>query len=160
RALARELVELQEACWRKLRAELAGAGVSLVDARDVTADERAWLSTYFLEQVFPVVTPLAIDPAHPFPFIPNGGFALVLQLHRGADGKGLRGLLPLPSQIARFIRLPGEQVRFVLIEEMIGLFLDRLFPGFEVVGAGQFRINRDSEMEIAEEAEDLVMLFE
>jgi polyphosphate kinase len=160
RALARELVDLQETCWSTLRAELAGAGVALVDARDVTADERAFLSTYFLEQVFPVVTPLAIDPAHPFPFIPNGGFTLVLQLVRPSDGKLLRALLPLPSQIARFIRLPGETVRFVLIEEMIGLFLDRLFPGFEVLGAGQFRINRDSELEIAEEAEDLVMLFE
>jgi len=160
RALARELVELQESCWRTLRAELTAAGVSLVDAKDVTADERAWLSTYFLEQVFPVVTPLAIDPAHPFPFIPNGGFTLVLQLYRASDGKLLRALLPLPSQIARFIRLPGEAVRFILIEEMIGLFLDRLFPGFEVVGSGQFRINRDSEIEIAEEAEDLVMLFE
>ncbi|MBI3515946.1 MAG: RNA degradosome polyphosphate kinase [Proteobacteria bacterium] len=160
RALARELVELQEACWRTLRAELAGAGVSLVDAKDVTQDERTWLATYFLEQVFPVVTPLAIDPAHPFPFIPNGGFTLVLQLLRPSDGKALRALLPLPSQIARFIRLPGDTVRFVLIEEMIGLFLDRLFPGFDVIGAGQFRINRDSEMEIAEEAEDLVMLFE
>jgi len=160
RALARELVELQEVSWRTLRAELAGAGVTLVDARDATPDERAWLSSYFLEQVFPVVTPLAIDPAHPFPFIPNGGFALVLQLTRPSDGKQLRALLPLPSQIARFIRLPGEAVRFMLIEEMIGLFLDRLFPGFEVLGAGQFRINRDSEIEIAEEAEDLVMLFE
>ncbi|MBV8165388.1 MAG: RNA degradosome polyphosphate kinase [Alphaproteobacteria bacterium] len=160
RALARELVDLQESCWATLRTELAGAGVVLVDAKDVTADERAWLSTYFLEQVFPVVTPLAIDPAHPFPFIPNGGFTLVLQLVRPSDGKALRALLPLPSQIARFIRLPGETVRFVLIEEMIGLFLDRLFPGFEVLGAGQFRINRDSEIEIAEEAEDLVMLFE
>ncbi|HUA52618.1 MAG TPA: RNA degradosome polyphosphate kinase [Candidatus Sulfotelmatobacter sp.] len=160
RALARELVELQETSWRTLRAELADAGVSLVDAKDVTPDERAWLSQYFLEQVFPVVTPLAIDPAHPFPFIPNGGFALVLQLVRPSDGKTLRALLPLPSQIARFVRLPGEAVRFILIEELIGLFLDRLFPGFEVVGAGQFRINRDSELEIAEEAEDLVMLFE
>jgi polyphosphate kinase len=160
RALARELVELQEVSWRTLRAELAGAGVTLVDAKDATSDERAWLSGYFLEQVFPVVTPLAIDPAHPFPFIPNGGFTLVLQLTRPSDGKHLRALLPLPSQIARFIRLPGDAVRFMLIEEMIGLFLDRLFPGFEVIGAGQFRINRDSEIEIAEEAEDLVMLFE
>ncbi|MEJ0069943.1 MAG: RNA degradosome polyphosphate kinase [Pseudomonadota bacterium] len=160
RALARELVELQETSWRTLRGELAGAGVMLVDAKDVTPDERAWLSSYFLEQVFPVVTPLAIDPAHPFPFIPNGGFALALELMRPSDGKHLRALLPLPSQIARFIRLPGDAVRFVLIEEMIGLFLDRLFPGFDVLGAGQFRINRDSEMEIAEEAEDLVMLFE
>ena len=160
RAHARELVDLQETSWHTLRAELARAGVSLIDAEDVTADERAWLSQYFLEQVFPVVTPLAIDPAHPFPFIPNGGFALVLQLVRPSDGKALRALLPLPSQIARFVRLPGDAVRFVLIEELIGLFLDRLFPGFEVLGAGQFRINRDSEIEIAEEAEDLVMLFE
>src|SRR5260221_7369274 len=119
-ALARELVDLQESCWGTLRAELAGAGVMLVDAKDASEEDRAFLSTYFLEQVFPVVTPLAIDPAHPFPFIPNGGFALVLQLMRPSDGKALRALLPLPSQIARFIRLPGDGVRFMLIEERPG----------------------------------------
>jgi len=156
----RALIDLQEEIWHNLRRELATAGVTLVDAADVTAEDRAWLSMVFNEAIFPVMTPLAIDPAHPFPFIPNRGMSMALQLVRPSDGKVMRALLPLAPQVPRFLQLPGDTVRFILIEEMIGLFLDRLFPGFELVGKGQFRINRDSEMEIDEEAEDLVRLFE
>jgi polyphosphate kinase len=143
-----------------LRPQLSAAGVSLVDAADLTDDERVWLSDFFDAEVFPVMTPLAVDPAHPFPFIPNRGLTLALSLVRHSDGMEMRALLPLPTQVRRFVRLPGEEIRFILVEELITLFLDRLFHGFEVVGAGQFRINRDSEMEIEEEAEDLVRLFE
>lgn len=159
-AKVRELIDLQQEIWRALMTELPGAGVQLLAPPDVTPEDRVWLSEYFINEIFPVLTPLAIDPAHPFPFIPNRGFALVLQLTRPSDGKLLRALLPVPSQIRRFIRLPGEGVRFIVIEDLIGLFLDRLFPGFEPIGAGLFRVNRDSEMEIDEEAEDLVRLFE
>jgi polyphosphate kinase len=154
------LVHDQQLCWRELRIELSRAGIDVVETSDLTMDDRAWLDTFFMEQVFPVVTPLAIDPAHPFPFIPNGGRALVLQLVRSADSRGLRALVPLPAQIQRFIRLPGKSIRFFPLERLVALNLARLFPGFEVRDQGLFRILRDSEMEIEEEAEDLVRLFE
>jgi polyphosphate kinase len=155
-----ELMHKQQACWRGLREEMRAAGIAVVDVGELSAEERQWLDSLFLDQIFPVLTPMAIDPAHPFPFIPNLGFSLALDLKRREDGRPLRALVPLPSQIARFIRLPGDAVRFVPIEELVGLYLDRLFPGFEVLAAGYFRIIRDSEMEIEEEAEDLVRLFE
>jgi polyphosphate kinase len=103
---------------------------------------------------------MAIDPAHPFPFIPNLGFALVLELASPIESRGLRALLPLPTLLPRFVRLPGPDIRFLPLEDLVGLYLDRLFPGFDVIGMGQFRLIRDSEMEIEEEAEDLVRLFE
>ncbi len=155
-----ELVEDQQRCWRELRAELAQAGVALVDPSQLSESERAFADAYFLEQVFSVLTPLAIDPAHPFPFIPNRGFAMVLQLTRPSDGRTLRALVPLPAHIGRFVRLPGKSIRFVSVERLVRLNLDKLFPGFEVGGDGVFRLLRDSEMEIEEEAEDLVRLFE
>ena len=154
------LMAAQQQCWNTLMTELRSAGLMLVGPSELTDDDRRWLENHFLEAVFPVLTPLAIDPAHPFPFLPNKGFALALQLARRADGKMLRALLPLPNQIDRFIRLPGEGIRFLPLEELIGLYLDRLFPGFDVRGMGQFRVLRDSEVEIEEEAEDLVRHFE
>jgi polyphosphate kinase len=156
-----ELMHNQQACWRSLRQALRQAGIAVIDAAELTADERQWLDAYFLDQIFPVLTPMAIDPAHPFPFIPNLGFALVLDLEGLAPtGNSLRALLPLPSQLPRFVRLPGANIRFLPLEELVGLYLDRLFPGFKVAGLGYFRMIRDSEMEIEEEAEDLVRLFE
>ncbi|HXP96769.1 MAG TPA: RNA degradosome polyphosphate kinase [Telmatospirillum sp.] len=154
------LLNKQQNCWLRLREKLRVAGIAVIDISDLTRADRKWLDTRFMEHVFPVLTPLAVDPAHPFPFIPNLGFAMVLHLTRLDDGDVMRALLPLPHQIQRFVRLPGDDVRFLPIEDMVGLFLDRLFPGFRVDGLGVFRVIRDSEMEIDEEAEDLVRVFE
>jgi len=157
---ATALLEKQSDCWNRVRSELRHAGIAVIDIGELTRTDRKWLETRFMEHVFPVLTPLAIDPAHPFPFIPNLGFAMVLHLTRSDDGEAMRALLPLPHQIQRFIRLPGDNVRYLPLEEMVTLFLDRLFPGFRVDGHGVFRVIRDSEMEIDEEAEDLVRVFE
>jgi len=160
-ALAEKLMAEQQRCWVQLRRELGEAGVDVLDARAIAREEdREWLEQYFLDNVFPVLTPIAIDPAHPFPFLPNLSFSLVLALERPADGKTIEALLPIPEQVSRFIRLPGEGVRFVPLEVLITLFLDKLFPGYEVKGCGVFRIIRDSDVEIEEEAEDLIRLFE
>jgi polyphosphate kinase len=157
---AGRLMHDQQVRWRALRQELAEAGIAVVSPADLSAEEDAWLAERFMADVFPVLTPLAIDPAHPFPFIANLGLGLALQLARGSDGSHMQALLLIPSTIARFVRLPGKAVRFLPVEQMIGQFLDHLFPGFSVLGKGMFRILRDSEVEIEEEAEDLVRLYE
>ena len=119
---------------------------------ELNEPERRWLDTHFMTGIFPVLTPLAVDPAHPFPFIPNFGLALALQLVRPTDDRILVGLLPLPAQIARFISLPGGQGRFMLLEKLVTMYLDKLFPGFEMDSAGAFRVIRDSDIEILEES--------
>lgn len=157
---ASELLKAQKACWRELRDELRAAGIAVITKEEVSKTDKKWLETRFMESIFPVLTPLAIDPAHPFPFIPNAGIAMVLHLFRLEDGEVLRALVPLPHQIERFIRMPGEDIRFLPLEDTVMLFLDRLFPGFRVEGVGMFRVIRDSEMDVDEEAEDLVRVFE
>lgn len=158
---ARRLVDLQQDVWINLRQELAAEGIRLVGCEDLTPEDMQWLEGHFLDHIFPVLTPLAIDPAHPFPFIPNLAHALVLHLSRSEDHEPLRALVPLPTQLQRFVRLPaGDGIRFLLLEDTVRLFLNKLFPGFEVSQSGHFRVIRDSEMEIDEEAEDLVRSFE
>ena len=151
-----EVLAQQQARWSTLRRELHDAGIVLVEPEDLSEDDKRWLDGYYMEHVFPILTPLAIDPAHPFPFIPNLGFSLVLQLHRASDGEDLKALVPLPNQVRRFIRLPGSSIRFIVLERLVEMYLGRLFPGFEVTGKGEFRLLRDTEVELEEEAEDLV----
>jgi polyphosphate kinase len=164
-AAANELMDNQQRIWRSLRGEMASHGLVLLDARDITAADRPAVEDIFINRVFPVLTPLAIDPAHPFPFIPNLGFSLALKLRRLSDGKRLYALVPVPTQVDRFWELPpgGRRKharRFFALESFLILFLDRLFPGCEVEGQGLFRLIRDSDVEIEEEAEDLVREFE
>ena len=156
---ARRLMAAQQSVWNTLRREMEAAGIVIVTRQTVTSEEVEWLDRYFLDQVFPVVSPLAIDPAHPFPFIPNLGFSLAVELARVSDGRRLEALLPIPGQLARFIALPGG-ARFLRLEDLLLMNLDRLFPGYSDVGHCAFRVLRDSDLEVEDEAEDLVREFE
>ena len=164
---ARALIADQQRIWGELHAELRKEGICVETGEELVASDRPFLDTQFAEQIFPVLTPLAIDPAHPFPFIPNLGFTIAVQLTNKRDGKSFSALIPVPPQLKRFIRLPDrekrpspKEVRFIPLEHVIALYFDRLFPGHGVSGWGMFRLLRDSDVEVEEEAEDLVLLFE
>ncbi|MGE0700502.1 MAG: RNA degradosome polyphosphate kinase [Hyphomicrobiaceae bacterium] len=177
----------QQAAWVELKGLLAQADIEVVDPADVTPEERAWLDSYFLTHVFPVLTPIAVDPAHPFPFIPNRGFTLGLELERerepvaaaaGTTGRIMHALMPIPAQLRRFVRLPTlpaaneavpgdtaeaqamRPIRFVPIEMLVAHYAHDLFPRFRITRQGAFRVLRDSDIEVEEEAEDLVRYFE
>jgi polyphosphate kinase len=164
---ARNLITDQQRIWGDLHGALRKVGISVVTGEELVARDKQYLHTQFAEQIFPVLTPLAIDPAHPFPFIPNLGFTIAVQLTNKRDGKHFSALIPVPPQLKRFIRLPDAEtpsspkdVRFIPLEHVIALYFDRLFPGHGVNGWGMFRLLRDSDVEVEEEAEDLVLLFE
>ncbi len=159
---ARQLLAQQQTVWNKLRREMEGEGIHILTRAKLTVKDRDLLEEHFLAKVFPVLSPLAIDPAHPFPFIPNTGFCLALQLERRSDKRALQALLPVPQQIARFLPLPGRpgHHRFLPLEELLLLHLGSLFPGYEAKGSCAFRVLRDSDIEVEDEAEDLVREFE
>ena len=156
---ARDLMAKQQAILAKLRVELAAQNIHILKAAQATKD-RTYLQQLFLSDVFPVVSPLAIDPAHPFPFIPNAGFALALQLERKSDKRRLRALVPVPQQVNRFVRLPGDGYRYLPLEDLILMQLEQLFPGYKLKSHCVFSVLRDSDLEVEDEAEDLVREFE
>ncbi|WP_203072905.1 RNA degradosome polyphosphate kinase [Falsiroseomonas ponticola] len=160
---AQGLIAAQQSAWHELRGLLAQAGLVVSDPEALPAPDREWLEGWFMDRVFPVLTPLAVDPAHPFPFIANLALCMVLKLVREEDGGTMRALLPVPPQVDRFIRLPAtpdRTIRFVMLEDVIVLFLRRLFPGFITAEHGLFRLIRDTDVEFEEEAEDLVRSYE
>ncbi|MFA5968033.1 MAG: RNA degradosome polyphosphate kinase [Sphingomonas sp.] len=162
-AEADRLVEAQRVVWRTLRAQLAENGIAVLGSRSIdevmTPDEINWLEKHFREQIFPILTPQALDPAHPFPFMPNKGLAVMFDLVRLSDEAPIRELVMLPAPMPRFVRLPGDQARYVAVESLVKRFSSLIFPGYRVVGAAEFRVLRDSDIEIEEEAEDLVRYF-
>lgn len=158
---ARNLMGRQQKVYGTLKSAMEDEDIHILSAETVTEDDKVFLADVFLNKVFPVLSPLAIDPAHPFPFLPNAGFALALQLVRSKDKTPLRALLPIPTQIDRFIPLPSETgQRFLPLEEMLLVNLPILFPGYKVDRHCAFRILRDSDLEVEDEAEDLVREFE
>jgi len=159
---ARRLMQAQQTMLEALREEMRREGIEIVLPADLTEADRAVLSAHFLEQVFPVLSPLAIDPAHPFPFLPNSGYALALQLERSKDKRALQALLPIPAQVDRFIPLPAPdgQLRYVMLEHVLLENIPQLFPGYRTTGHFGFRVLRDSDLEVEDEAEDLVREFE
>jgi polyphosphate kinase len=152
----------QQASLAVLQQYLAREDILIVRPVSLSADDRTWLETVFEQSMFPVLTPLSIDPAHPFPFIPNLGFTMGLQLVSRSGRDPMTALLRLPVALDRFVRLPdvNGNIRYITLEDVVGLFISRLFPGYDVKGAGTFRIIRDSDIEVEEEAEDLVRFFE
>jgi polyphosphate kinase len=160
-----DLTANQQETWVTLEALLGEAGIHVLSADQLAGQERTWLEDHFLNHIFPVLTPIAVDPAHPFPFIPNFGFTLGLELVREGSFRTMHALLPIPPQLDRFIRLPAEEgskeaIRFIRLETVVGIFVSRLFPGYRVRSQGAFRVVRDSDIEVQEEAEDLVRVFE
>ncbi len=152
----------QQACLVKLRREMEQAGIEIIRPSTLARKDAEWLERHFIDNIFPVLTPLSIDPAHPFPFIPNLGFSIALQLARKSDNKTMTALLRLPTALKRFVRLPdkGKSVRFATLEDAVSMFIERLYPGYTLKGLGTFRVIRDSDLEVEEEAEDLVRHFE
>ncbi|WP_265515500.1 RNA degradosome polyphosphate kinase [Nitratireductor luteus] len=152
----------QHASLSRLLELLKKEDIELIRSGALTADDKKWVEAHFLDDIYPVLTPLSIDPAHPFPFIPNLGFSVALDLQNLTDGEAMTALLRLPVALQRFIELPrrGKTIRFIALEDVVELFIGKLFPGYKVNGSGTFRIIRDSDIEVEEEAEDLVRLFE
>ena len=160
-AVAEQLMTKQQKVWAALTKEMRSEDIQVLDAKELSESEQKWVKQYFLDNILPVLTPIAVDPAHPFPFIPNLGFTIGLSLKRTSDGQAMIALLPVPAHLKRFIRLPvSGAIRFISIERVIESFLGELFPGYKVKGSGAFRIIRDSDIDIEEEAEDLVRVFE
>jgi polyphosphate kinase len=163
--LAQHLHLEQQDYWQSLREELFEAGVVIHEIDDLSQEQVKFLQRMFREEIFPVLTPIAVDPAHPFPFIPNLGYALAFEMIRPGTTSTLTALVRVPGNIDRFVTLPGDlseasRIEVVAIDTIINLFFHKMFPGYEVAGSGAFRVIRDSEIEIDDEAADLVVEFE
>jgi len=156
---AGSLVDTQQAVWNDIRGELAKVGIEVLDAEAIEGETAVWLERHFLDQIFPILTPQALDPAHPFPFIPNQGSSVIFDLVRQSDHEPIRELVLLPAAARRFVRLPGDTARYVTVETLLKRFAPLLFPGYDIQSAAAFRLLRDSDIEIEEEAEDLVLYF-
>ncbi len=153
------LIEKQQEIWRDLYALLQAENIRIIQPEELSSDQKAWLRDYFLNELFPILTPQALDPSHPFPFIPNLGMSMVLDFERSSDNRVIRELLMLPASIKRFVRIAGENADYISLDNAILTFIDILFPGHKLLGHGTFRIIRDSDLEVEEEAEDLVRYF-
>ncbi|TKD51185.1 RNA degradosome polyphosphate kinase [Sphingomonas baiyangensis] len=156
---AGDLADAQQAVWQDIRRDLAAAGILVFDETTIEDDAAQGLERHFREQIFPILTPQALDPAHPFPFIPNKGSSVIFDLVRLADGQAVRELVLLPPTLQRFVRVPGERARYVTLEAMLKRFAPLMFPGYAIKAAAAFRVLRDSDIELEEEAEDLVLYF-
>ncbi|WP_209348338.1 RNA degradosome polyphosphate kinase [Pontixanthobacter sp. CEM42] len=159
RESVRDINQKQQEIWRDLRAALDEAGISIADDRRVSAATHHALKAYFLDEIAPVITPQALDPAHPFPFVSNEGIGVLFTLTRESDGEKVVEMILIPSGLPRFVRVPGEDAVYISIESLIARFAKHLFPGFSIDGDGAFRVLRDSDIEIEEEAEDLARTF-
>jgi polyphosphate kinase len=159
---ARKLMLSQQRVLVDLMTEMDAQNIMLERTADLTEDDLKYLESVFLNQVFAVLSPLAIDPAHPFPFIPNTGYALALQLERTRDKRPLQALLPIPGQIDRFVSLPAPDgcLRYLPLEDLLIINIPNLFPGYKLKAHFEFRVLRDSDLEVEDEAEDLVREFE
>lgn len=164
-AFVNDLVAKKQEAWNRLNRELIEAGIIIVAPEELTEQEEVALRDQFMSNIYPLLTPIAVDPAHPFPFIPNKGLTLAALMEHKTKGKRQNGLVPISSQLTRFIRLRSGKddtnpMRFIRVESVIGMFMDTLFPGFKILSQGAFRVLRDSDIELEEEAEDLVLTFE
>ncbi len=156
---ADSLMEQQQKLWRALRRQLKLHGIKVITPSAIGASHMQEVEKHFREQILPVLTPQALDPAHPFPFIPNQGIGIIFDMRRKSDGETVRQLVLIPSSLQRFVRVPGSTHRFVTLEALIKRFVGQMFPEHRLVAAGAFRIIRDSDIEVEEEAEDLVRYF-
>ena len=156
---ADRLMAMQQQVWGELAAALDRTGIRVVREDQLTAAARTWLESHFRSQIFPIITPQALDPAHPFPFIPNKGLSVIFDLVRLSDREPIRELVMIPATLPRFVRIPGDEAHYVAMESVLRCFTDLLFPGYQVLGSGAFRVIRDSDIELEEEAEDLVRYF-
>ena len=150
----------QQKTFQEIKEELTGKNILILKFKELFDDEKSWLGQFFRDEIFPVLTPLAVDPAHPFPFLLNGASCLALMLKSINGQEEMEGLIPMPSQLGRFVELPGNSNRYICLEHIISEFVSDVFPDFEVIGQGLFRLLRDSELEVDDEAEDLMLSFE
>jgi polyphosphate kinase len=153
------LVDSQQTVWNDICEGLGERGIQVLDADSIAGSVADWIETHFRTQIFPILTPQALDPAHPFPFIPNKGLSVIFDLVRESDGEPIRELVLLPAASPRFVRMPGETACYVTVEALLKRFSPLLFPGYRIRGAATFRVLRDSDIELEEEAEDLVLYF-